>query len=689
MACVRRTRQRVVLAYNVVDDFGAYAAFDLVRLRGLFATYYREISSGGCRGEPCPSDYDPISQGIQVVDLRAHRRATVGTPARPAAGKLLVDKQGAIAWPVRADDGAVAIHVRDAEGARVLDTGQIPPGSLGLTAGGLLTWSNAGTAGTALLRHRASTATTLGIPLALTSLQDSFPVGSSSARVVLDAAGTAIVAWTSTPGVNITARPAGAYFARPFDVLKSLGRTEQPDLSVDRDGNALAVWLSRKGLAFRVQAATRNATGAVSQPVDIGAADGYLPAPRGAVAPSGDAVVVWTDRRSDDDAVIRAAVRPPGGSFGAPVAVSTSGSAFDPQVRMDAKGNAIVIWRNTRSLGPGAYEHTVEAATRSPGGAFSPPIALSGDGSSVAPDVALDSAGNALAVWLQSDAVGSPVLVATRPAGGEFSAPLEVPGSAGARSSRLAMNASGQAVLAWQTDDGLLASRRTPGGSFSAPQRVAASEPATFLQSPAIGPSGAAVVAWTANDGLNTIVRAAFASSTGSFTTPIDVSSSGTNAYGSDSAIDAAGRATFVWIDDNNRVFVAGRDIAGRPVAQTGLAGLAVRPSRVRAGRHIRVRYALSQRAEVRLTLQRGLAGRAGAGGLHCDRPSSANRNHYACTRYVRMRGDFTRTSTAGPHSVVLPSGALRRPGPYRLIAVPVANGRRGTITRAVFRVLP
>jgi hypothetical protein len=36
-----------------------------------------------------------------------------------------------------------------------------------------------------------------------------------------------------------------------------------------------------------------------------------------------------------------------------------------------------------------------------------------------------------------------------------------------------------------------------------------------------------------------------------------------------------------------------------------------------------------------------------------------------------------------------LPSRALRRPGPYRLIAVPVAHGRRGTFTRAVFRVLP
>ena len=79
-------------------------------------------------------------------------------------------------------------------------------------------------------------------------------------------------------------------------------------------------------------------------PQDLSAAGQHAYDPQVAVDGRGNAIAVW--RRSEGtNTIVQAAVRTSGGSFGAPQDLSTAGqNAYDPQVAVDGRGNAIAVW---------------------------------------------------------------------------------------------------------------------------------------------------------------------------------------------------------------------------------------------------------------------------------------------------------------------------------------------------------
>jgi hypothetical protein len=85
-------------------------------------------------------------------------------------------------------------------------------------------------------------------------------------------------------------------------------------------------------------------------------------------------------------------------------------------VEMAANGDVIAVWK---------YGTSVWAAIRPAGGSYSAPVQISsGTGivGSGAPVVAVDPAGNAVAAWSQSDGSSQRTRAAFRPAGGAFGA---------------------------------------------------------------------------------------------------------------------------------------------------------------------------------------------------------------------------------------------------------------------------
>jgi pimeloyl-ACP methyl ester carboxylesterase len=128
------------------------------------------------------------------------------------------------------------------------------------------------------------------------------------------------------------------------------------------------------------------------------------------------------------------------------------------------------------------------------------------------------------------------------------------------------------------------------------------------------------------------------------------------------------------------------------PVVPT-VAGLRLSPSTFRAtvggassSAGTRVTYTLNVPASVRLTVQRSARGRAAAG-----RCLASNRSGPHCTRFVRVRGSFTRSRPAGADRFTFTgriAGRALRPGRYRLVATPSANGRTGRSARAPFRIV-
>ena len=134
-------------------------------------------------------------------------------------------------------------------------------------------------------------------------------------------------------------------------------------------------------------------------PQDLSAAGQTAYDPQVAVDGRGNAIAVW-QRFDGTNFIVQAAVRAAGGSFGAPQDLSAAGqTAYDPQVAVDGRGNAIAVW----SASDGT-NFIVQAAVRAAGGSFGAPQDLSAAGRDAGfPQVAVDGRGNAIAVWSRFD----------------------------------------------------------------------------------------------------------------------------------------------------------------------------------------------------------------------------------------------------------------------------------------------
>jgi hypothetical protein len=131
------------------------------------------------------------------------------------------------------------------------------------------------------------------------------------------------------------------------------------------------------------------------------------------------------------------------------------------------------------------------------------------------------------------------------------------------------------------------------------------------------------------------------------------------------------------------------------------VAGLHLSPATFRAARSgpsattaatgtaTRVSYSLNIAASARFTVQLATSGRSVTG--RCVKPTSSNRTHKSCTRYVAVSGSFTRTRPAGADRFTFTGRLGGHPltaGRYRLVATPAADGYTGTATRASFRII-
>jgi hypothetical protein len=140
-------------------------------------------------------------------------------------------------------------------------------------------------------------------------------------------------------------RPAGGLWQAPVD-LSAAGRdAADPRVAVDAQGNAVAVWYGDNGDNLIVQGAVRAAGGAWQAPVDLSAAGHNASFPQVAVDAQGNAVAVWNQYDGANRLIVQGAVRPAGGVWQAPIDVSAAGqNAYLPQVAVDAQGNAAAVW---------------------------------------------------------------------------------------------------------------------------------------------------------------------------------------------------------------------------------------------------------------------------------------------------------------------------------------------------------
>jgi len=399
-------------------------------------------------------------------------------------------------------------------------------------------------------------------------------------QVVTDAHGDALAVWERLNGGNSVIeaanRPAGSGpWQAPATVSAPGKASEDPQVGIDAQGDAVAVWSHKEGSEFVVEAAVRTGFGGTWQAAVALSMPAPEPAPQVAVDAKGDAVVVW--RRQQGSTVnIEAASRPAGsGAWQAPVTVSTAAVGPAPaRVAIDAQGDATAVWEQDEGL----YV-VIEAATgQASSGKWQPPARVSPlpeAHNANEPRVAADAQGDVVAVWERFNGEEIIEAATNRASSGKWQAPVALtevePLKGEPGEQQVTLDGRGDAVVVWQRFGKNATIEATTGklASGSWQPSVVLSQAGENAYEPEVsaGAQGGAVAVWRRSNGTNEIAEAAAGqAASGSWQPPIALSETGGDALGPQVAVDSQGDAAAIWrrYDGKERtVEAAGYDAAG------------------------------------------------------------------------------------------------------------------------------
>jgi hypothetical protein len=338
--------------------------------------------------------------------------------------------------------------------------------------------------------------------------------GADDPQVSFDAQGDAIAVWNRGGPfggvVQSSLMPAGGTWRAPSNIAE-VG--ENPQIVFDQQGDALAVWEHYNGSNYIVQAASKPAGGSWQPPVDVSEAGETAETPQVAFDGEGDATAVWSRWTNGlfSSRIVQAASLPTGGTWQAPVRISEEPdeppyepglSAIEPQIALDAHGDAIAIW----ARGNGA-----QTAFRPAGGVWQSPLDLSApDQSTATPRVVFDGQGNAIAVWGSQPTIGAHEIIqaAFRPAGGGWQSPLNLSSESGsAHDPQVAFDAQGDAVAVWEGEGAIQSDGYVAVGprlsSLSIPATGVVGQPVALSVSPLDVWSVLGGTSWSFGDGTS------------------------------------------------------------------------------------------------------------------------------------------------------------------------------------------
>jgi hypothetical protein len=366
--------------------------------------------------------------------------------------------------------------------------------------------------------------------------------GAESADTAMGLDGGVAVAWLGVGGgdsVQVATRPPLGSFS-PTLTVSPAGEDRAPQVAEDAAGDATVVWCNL-GTSDLVEAATVT-DGMPSAAVVLSEAGKVSLSPAVAMNDRGDTVAAWTSR-GGSGTIVQASFRPAGGSFGAPVDLSSSGAGTDSaRVAIDDAGDATVVW----DQGSGGGE-VVEAATRSAAsGGFAKAAVLSSEAeSSFHPFVAMNAEGDTAVTWSAFNGAAEVVQVAVRPAGGTFDKAVSVSAEgADAVFPQVALDGHGDPGVVWSREFVVQYAAGTSAGAFPTVQSLAFQ---SWAPSIAEDPAGDTLVSY--EDLLNNSAVAVVRPAEGRFGEPQEVSPVGqavspngeSDEQGLNAAMDGAG----------------------------------------------------------------------------------------------------------------------------------------------------
>lgn len=360
--------------------------------------------------------------------------------------------------------------------------------------------------------------------------------------VVVDPAGGATVVWARFDGSNTivqaASKPAGGVWQSAVDLSTAGRNASRPDIGVDAAGDAVAIWERYDGSSYIIQSASRPAGASWGAPLNLSEIGENAEEPTVSIDPAGDAVAVWW-RFEGGDQVIQSTSRSAGGTWQGPVNISAPGiGASEPDVAVGPTGDAVAVW--TRNDGA---HYIVQSASRPAGGSWQAPTNLSATGQDAGhAEVGVDQAGDAVATWERYDGSEFVVQAAAGRVGGAWG-PSQDLSAAGrnAEEPALAVDPAGDAVAVWEYLDGADEIVQAAGYDAAGPQLRSLSiptsgtvgAPLSFAVSPFDVWSAPGATTWSFGDGGSTSGNAVSHTYTAPGTYTVEVT--GTDAVGNES----------------------------------------------------------------------------------------------------------------------------------------------------------
>jgi hypothetical protein len=364
---------------------------------------------------------------------------------------------------------------------------------------------------------------------------------------------------------------AQAEWLPPVDISEAGVHAAGPQVVLDSQGNATAVWDRGTGTDTVVEATYRPAGQGWGSPTVL-SQEAW--SPQVVVDRNSNVTVLW-ERRSEDEILLEAVERPAGGAWQEPTTIGEVGLGPDPEPRLtvDWEGNAAAVWKK---------EEVIQAAFRPFAGEWEAPVPLSGDESFV-PQVTADARGDVTAAWMHHEGSHYVVQSAYRSEGGDWGAPTLVSAaSEEAGNPHVALDARGDTLVVWRGEsEGAEAARaafRPVGEAWQAPVSISAQGEQVEELRDALAPNGDAIAVWAGNsgeEGGHEVARAAFRPAAGDWEASVPLSDGADNVFPSDVVFDTAGNAAVVWqraIPGGSLVQAAYRPAGGGWEAATDLS---------------------------------------------------------------------------------------------------------------------
>ena len=270
------------------------------------------------------------------------------------------------------------------------------------------------------------------------------PPATPGPRLAADRSGNATAIWAEGEGsaavIQSSRYVAASQSWTPPAVRSMPGQASGPDVAADAAGNVVAIWRRFDGAHHRIQAARYLAASDTwTVPVDLSATGHHSNFGRVAVDPDGNAIVLWwTELTATSGVVQTARFSATTGAWSGVRDLVTHDAIFASiAIACDPAGNAMAVFALDDDLFWAWYVAATDHWTGP--GRFS-----SGGGGN--PDVAMDADGNAIAVWVHSSGVTF---------GARFARALEswllptIIASSPVASPRIALNAAGDGQAVW------------------------------------------------------------------------------------------------------------------------------------------------------------------------------------------------------------------------------------------------